>query len=368
MTRKIILLFLTLFYAAVSACAVVKALREPFEQPGLVRLPKWLLLFGLPGTAIFLTVLWCAFEKINTATFVFALLLTFLPFSLTLAYLNCRVKYNDRTFMRRTLLGWRNTFRYEDITGICGWENTVTLHIGSRCVMIDRYALGRREFLGAAKRRYNQRYCRPIPVVRARSDIFRGNLKNPGEMLFCICLLLALTLLFVPFTFFMARVERPMLTEVRFPADSCSISGDNLYLSEGRTQYRLLDYAEVLTDAERFLQRVRSGEEFTFHCMTQRHKPLGSRKPYCTVYAVEDAQGRTILPFETVSAHNRRADFVGTSIMTGVLAAFVLPYVGLFLCVSRHPERYPQRLCYFIIPRRLWVWQPMKKTQFNLKR
>lgn len=156
-----------------------------------------------------------------------------------------------------------------------------------------------------------------------------------------------------------------MLTEVRFSAASCSISDDNLYLSDGRTQYRLLDYAEVLTDAESFLQRVRSREELTFHCMTQG---LGTRKPYCTVYAVEDAQGRTILPFETVSAHNRHADFVGTSIMTGVLAAFLLPYVGLFLCVSRHPERYPQRFCCFIIPRRLWIWQPVKKTQFNLKR
>lgn len=361
---KNILLSLTLFYAAVSVCAIVKALREPFEQPGLVRLPKWLLLFGIPGTAIFLIVPWCTFGKINTATFAFALLLTFLPFSLTLAYLNCRVKYNDRTFMRRTLLGWRSTFCYEDITGICGWENTVTLYIGSRCVMLDRYALGRREFLEAAKTRYNQCYRRPIPAVRARSDIFRGNLKNPGEMLLCICLLLVFTLLFVPFTFFIARVERPMLTEVRFSAASCSISDDNLYLSDGRTQYRLLDYAEVLTDAESFLQRVRSREELTFHCMTQG---LGTRKPYCTVYAVEDAQGRTILPFETVSAHNRHADFVGTSIMTGVLAAFVLPYVGLFLCVSRHPERYPQRFCCFIIPRRLWIWQPVKKTQFNLK-
>ena len=53
---KNILLSLTLFYAAVSVCAIVKALREPFEQPGLVRLPKWLLLFGIPGTAIFLIV------------------------------------------------------------------------------------------------------------------------------------------------------------------------------------------------------------------------------------------------------------------------------------------------------------------------
>lgn len=35
---KNILLSLTLFYAAVSVCAIVKALREPFEQPGLVRL------------------------------------------------------------------------------------------------------------------------------------------------------------------------------------------------------------------------------------------------------------------------------------------------------------------------------------------
>lgn len=206
---KNILLSLTLFYAAVSVCAIVKALHEPFEQPGLVRLPKWLLLFGIPGTAIFLIVPWCTFGKINTATFAFALLLTFLPFSLTLAYLNCRVKYNDRTFMRRTLLGWRSTFCYEDITGICGWENTVTLYIGSRCVMLDRYALGRREFLEAAKTRYNQCYRRPIPAVRARSDIFRGNLKNPGEMLLCICLLLVFTLLFVPFTFLWRVLSGP---------------------------------------------------------------------------------------------------------------------------------------------------------------
>ena len=144
---------LTLFSLIALVLGVLTLLFPRCSEDAAVALPRFFLIFGLFGDALFLvligTVPWthCSLGL----TLVFSLFAA-LNSSLILAARNIRILYDGDGFVSYNFWGLRRRYAYGDITGISGGTNQdVTLWVGRRTVRIDEYAVGRSAFLAQAK-------------------------------------------------------------------------------------------------------------------------------------------------------------------------------------------------------------------------
>jgi hypothetical protein len=103
--------------------------------------------------------------------------------SLIVAYINCRISYDEDGFTAKNFFGIKRYYTYDQITGIKENMHESYLYMGKRRIMIDEFATGGMEFIWLANKKYRKLYRKPIPK-KITKDIFNGNIESPGEFLF----------------------------------------------------------------------------------------------------------------------------------------------------------------------------------------
>lgn len=147
-------------------------------EKGSVMLPKFIGILGLVSAVFFsvLTVVSLIFKDSIFASVVFAFFV-FLGSSLILAFLNCKISYDEKGFVARNLFGIKREFTYEQITDIHEdmFENHIIL--GKRKVKVYAFAIGGMSFTKYAKKRYCALHNGKHPP-EIRRDIFNGNVRD----------------------------------------------------------------------------------------------------------------------------------------------------------------------------------------------
>ena len=121
--------------------------------------------------------------------------------SLIMAYINCRITYDEKGFTVTNFWGITRTYTYDDITRLKGTKD-VKLYVGERVVRIDDMAVGKTQFLFYAEARYMKTHGgRGIPITspdgKKDFDLFNGNVENAEEFIIIYAMLLG----FVVFCF-----------------------------------------------------------------------------------------------------------------------------------------------------------------------
>ncbi len=186
--------------------------------------------------------------------------------SLILGYCNCRIWYNEEGFTVRYLLGYHRHFTYDQIEFIQGWNRDVKLKVRGCAVRVDELAVGKREFLGYAKKQYRTMFGgKPIPVVeKHRWDPFNGHVDNPGEMVAVYVLIAVILPVFVLGTFL--TLDPTPMEELTFFTSAVSYENeadtDLLLMCEDR-MVEVWGYRRTIAEPRDFLTLCDGGECFT---------------------------------------------------------------------------------------------------------
>ena len=151
---------------------VVKGITDYLRNPkkgkeGIVRLPNLIWIIGMICSVLFLIPTFITLfteESIWMPIFFFAFVL--LGVVLIIAFLNCRIFYDEKGFLSKNFFGKKRKFTYDQIIAIKMRAHENYLCLGRQRVMIDEIAIGGMEFLAFAEEQYKKLHNgNDIPIL-----------------------------------------------------------------------------------------------------------------------------------------------------------------------------------------------------------
>jgi len=305
-----------------------------------VVLPKPVLIIGIIGNAAFL--LLSLFVVLSQSLSIGAIVLcafSALCSCLIIAFINCRITYNDDFFEAKNFWGVKRTYAFKEISGISGKTGDVIFSIGKKTVRVDGLARGKYEFIAHAKKQYRKTHNGlAIPEIRRKTDIFNGNVENPGEFIFFYILI---GLICIGTIIFLALVSRPpaeddfkyaQLSFIRHETED----DDLLLYAEGENMhYDIPAYEQLLTPADAFLAAARAEESFSVSYVVYDE----ADEPYNGLYSIADSEGRVYLSAEAVQDW-RWGGAWAIYLLLGVLGLVWLAFTFVSIYVGRNPHKF----------------------------
>ena len=208
-----------------------------------VYLPKFFLLLGLIASVLFLVpaVITVSLDESLWIVSMVFLMFSLLSASLMVAFINCRVSYDDEGFIAKNFFGIKRRFTYDQVTGIREGMHEDHIYVGTRKVTIDAFSVGGKEFLDHVKKKYRTIHDgRALPKIhKAKYDIFNGNVHDTTGFVVVFVmisvLIIALEVFFVWQVYFSASsADNTVERQVTFA--SCVVRDDEIALRSSENQ------------------------------------------------------------------------------------------------------------------------------------
>ncbi len=255
---------------------------------------------------------------------------------------NVRITYDEKQFTVKNIFGISHTYSYSHITGIRETSLDVSIYVGKKKIVMDRWFVGSAEFIAHAKKRYRAlQGGKPIPVEKPKMDIFKGHINRPEEFIFVYALITALItfmiVLVVVFMFLPTNEENTIHRQTTFV--SYEISDDVLLLhdeSEAVYEFRydsenynaVFDLCNEKINVDVYLKEI-SSKEFE----------------ECFVIKAMYNNGEPIISFDTCNEHNRQEGTLPLIIFSTALVV-VLALIAFSIMVGRNPKKFSKRIVY----------------------
>lgn len=226
---------------------------EPNVKEGNVFMPKFFLIFGLIiSTLFFIPTVITAFLKEPIWVTLIFFALSLLGAAFIIAYVNCKITYNEEGFVAKSFLGIKRKYTYDQVTSLRENAHEDYLYVGKRRVMIDEFAVGGPEFIAYVRKQYRKMNDgKQLPKFQKnRFDIFNGNVRNPGEFVFIFALIAFLILAIAVFIvwhvfFFKSTVDNTVAQNVTFI--SCEVKDDEIVMiSSDNALYKIVNFGDDL--------------------------------------------------------------------------------------------------------------------------
>ena len=183
---------LTFLLIPIIVSGVLGFLRQPKQaEDGKVYLPKFLAILGAIASAIFLIpAIITAFSDEPLWVPILFLLLSSLGATLIIAFVNCRITYDQDGFIHKSFFGIKRRFTYEQVTAIKENMHEKFLYVGKRRLMVDEFSIGGDDFIKLVKKKYRTMHDgKSLPkIYKTKHDIFNGNVQDAGGFLFAYIL------------------------------------------------------------------------------------------------------------------------------------------------------------------------------------
>ena len=323
---------------------IINLLRKPIKaDEHTVVLPGSLLIIGtvccamflIPSIIIFMT---SGFDMLALIFTAFALLAA----GLIVAFINCRITYDENSFTAKNFFGIKRKYSYNDIKAIKGNSKDVKLYVGTHTVHIDELAIGKDEFLLCAKKQYcKHNNGNQILNLKSKCDIFNGNVNNPGEFIFVYALVFVLCAGMIIFIAINSATENPGGLYVSSLAFSrCEIHEENLrlYVDNESMYYGIPAYEKVLSDADKFILLCESGMSFDvgYAIYDKADTPH---------YGIESIIGKDgAIYLSTKAIHDYQRSVVRTLyLIFGGFELIWLFYIFMSIYIGRHPQKFSRR-------------------------
>lgn len=218
-------------------------LRQPKKaEKGKVYLPKFFVIFGLiTSTGFLIPTIITAFSDepvwIPILLFVFSLLSA----TLIIAFVNCRVVYNEDGFVAKNFFGIKRKCTYDQVNAIKENMHEDYIYVGKHRVMIDEFSVGGREFIAYVKKRYSTIHNgQELPKIqKSKHDIFNGNVNDAFGFIFVYILISVFIIAFAIFLiwniyFMPSTIDNTIEQQVTFT--SCVPMDDEIVLKSSNNQ------------------------------------------------------------------------------------------------------------------------------------
>lgn len=338
---------LSFFLTAIVINGLLNYWRHPKNvEEGNVCLPRSFAVLGAVASAVFLIPAFItAFsDQADLWVPILFLLLASLGAVAVIAFVNCRISYDEDGFVSRNFFGIKRTVTYEQVTAIRENKNETFLYIGKRRILVDRIAVGGYEFIKLVKKKYRTLHGgQYLPrVTKVKGDIFKGNIHDPGSFLFVYILVAVVMIGVLIFTvchtyFSPSTANNTEEHGVSFV--SCESGDGELILTPAKGRLYKIRFIEEPFDAEKIRALCDGEQTVTVYC--EEITPDDEEAYYSVKAILQD--GVYLLTFEQTNQWHR--DEYGLLV---VFAAGLCLLWGLFVAASivvgRNPKKFSKRV------------------------
>ena len=224
-------------------------LRQPkTAEKGKVHLPKFFAIFGAITSAILLVpAIITAFSDEDIWVPVLFLAFSLLGATLIIAFVNCRIAYDEDGFVAKTFFGIKRKVSYDQVTAIKENMHETYIYIGKRRVMVDEFSVGGKEFINLVKKKYRTLHSgQSLPkITKTKNDIFNGHVKDVTGFYVAYglvsVLLVGAIVFLVCFIFIPKNVNNTVEQTVTFI--SCDVKEDEVILTSADDNIYKIQYA-----------------------------------------------------------------------------------------------------------------------------
>ncbi len=162
-------------------------------EKGKVMLPTFFAVLGLIGSAPFIAAsVYTALTDEPIWIPICFLAFSMLGLSLVIAYINCRITYDEEGFTHRSFFGIKRKYKYEDITAVKYGDHEDFIYVGKRRLMVDEFAIGGLDFFRTANKQYRRKFGFSIPKKPRNKQLFSPDVQDTGTL---ICIWVAMAVL-----------------------------------------------------------------------------------------------------------------------------------------------------------------------------
>lgn len=317
-------------------------LRQPKEAvKGKVQLPKFFAILGLITSTIFLipTII-TAFSDEDIWVPIVFLTFSLLGATWIVAFINCRISYDDDGFVAKTFLGMKRKVSYDQVTAIKENMHETYIYIGKRRVMVDEYSIGGEDFIKLVKKKYRT-FHNGESLPKSKNDIFKGNVNDVAGFLaahiIILVVLIVMIILLSCYTFIPNSVNNTLAQTVIF--NTCDIEKDEIVLTTTDNQI-----FKITFDAEQVnIQGIKTlcNGESKVTTYSKEVTP-DDEDDYYSVKAIK-YNDNYILSFEETNRLNRQDGLPVIGLFLFMLLIWVA-YTVASVIVGRNPQKFSKKV------------------------
>lgn len=335
---------LVIIYFLANGVSVIIRKKPQDEETNLVMLPKFVLIVGILCSSVFLipTVI-TLFAEDKKMLFLSAFFAAFslLGVALIVAYINCRIVFNEDDFTYKNFLGIKRTIKYKDLTAIQGKNKDIKLFAGKYIIRVDEGATNNKRFVSHAKKQYRKYYDGKALPTLEKKDLFNNHVENPGEFIFLFGMLAVFCL---GFTIFIGCMSIPKketdFARKTVSVDKYEVSDENLlfYDTAGNT-YRVKEYASVILNANEFIENLNSKPDLNLLVLYNEK----ADEPFYIVSSIDKDATEQYLSFDIWRKNEWKTNvfIIGISLIIDLL---MFLFIWFTIYVGRNPHKFSDRV------------------------
>ncbi len=324
---------------------VLESLREPKqEKEGKVFFSKLFAGLGVVVSAIFLipTIVTVCLDEPLWVPISFSLF-TLLGASFLVAYTNCRISYDQDGFVHKSFFGIKRKFTYEQVTAIKENQHETFIYLGKRRIVVDEFAIGGDRFIKLVKKKYRTMHDgESIPKIKAKYDIFNGNVRGSGGFLFAFGTMLVIligVLIFTIYCVYFTPSTPNNTTEQSVDFVSCNIIGGDVELTSADNRIYEIRYVGEIFDTKDISDLCNGKQEVTV--FSEEITP-NNAETYYLVKAIKH-NDKYILSFEETNKFYRQENT--PLVVIAAVMCFLWVVLSIFyIIVGRNPHKFSKRI------------------------
>ncbi|MBQ7875345.1 MAG: hypothetical protein IJ306_09375 [Oscillospiraceae bacterium] len=253
--------------------------------------------------------------------------------------INSGVTYDDIRFVHTDFFGRKHEYLYSDVTGFNNKDDEYVIRCGQKSVSFFSNSSAAKDFYEKVKRKFDEYEEKTVPAPA--NDIFRGNLKNPGQNIFALILTFVIGMAALVMPFFLpsilaapdeSELLQKELTFYRFEEHSGRYGGKYLYLYSENEEYayKTKSYA-FISDVRRLADNCRGETVFTV-----LYKPDIFALNANIICGISDESGFVYYSPEDLSREEDIEELTVISIGLGMVTMLFCCFV---LYAGRNPEK-----------------------------
>ncbi|MBQ8404229.1 MAG: hypothetical protein IJX55_07405 [Clostridia bacterium] len=315
-------------------------------------IPFFCFVVGVIGSAFFgIISIIVSFSEENIWFTVAFSAFTLFASSLILAYNNCYIVYDDKSFTQGLFIGIKRTFAYEELTGFAV-SDISRLYAGKKKIFVYDDYFKHQEFIEFAKRRHRKLTGEILPQTK-NFDIFNHHL-NGGTATFVLFILLTVFMLSIGGFIFVQQYTPINEQNTEFFQTPLTPAGTALenykFTAEGISEKFRLRKSAV---SEYEIAKIEAlCEENTVFSVWAKYYNGDDEPDYYRIEQIA-ADGQVFYSFEEATAHQRKDAYMILAIFVALLA-IIWGLLGFMIYIAWHPQKFSKKVIHMFFKEGYW--------------
>lgn len=315
-------------------CFLAKAQRRNWDREKVVYLPFYLAAVGLVcGTILSIPTVVCAADRNWGFAFFSVMVLT--CDSMMAAYLNCVIRYDEKGFVSKNILGIPRSCTYAEVEGIRPGKDS-RIYFRGHVILIDGISRGSDRFLDALDRGHKKATGAWVPVCERKWDPMNGHVDYPWFYFILWIVMGLLSIVLAVLAIYSVTVDTDPAKLVTQPVQFCgydTYDGTLRLYVEGKEDPYLIEYYEDYGEALPSPEQLCDGKTYT----------IGTGKNSRSLDLLQDENGKVhITPERERQIYRDHQSIAAWCGACGMVLMAWFCYMGI--AVARHPERYSEKV------------------------